>query len=369
MGRTHPPQRRGLERGNSDSGADAELYRRAARLGRQLSALRRQGRRTNSLLGFDAVWRTPKFRGDKNLLLGGWAAFSRGDPNLQRPQGSRTGWGFRADYPNDQVDCSSTLFELGQALDPALGFLPRPGVRRQIHQCRWQPRPARDGPWSWIRQYFVSGFYERVVNYRGQLESWRYQWSPAGIQFDSGEPFKIEWAPQYEFLPEPFRIAEGVVIPAGPYRFHQVEVDGHTSPHRPLQWVTENTFGSFYSGRLTQLQQELHWTLPDGRWRWTAAAEYDFARLREGTFIQRLWRLEATFAWNAYIVLSSFVQYDSESENLGMNTRLRWTFQPGNDLFVIWNRGWQRWTSSPRDLLLRPDSEMLAVKLRWTFRP
>ncbi len=40
-------------------------------------------------------------------------------------------------------------------------------------------------------------------------------------------------------------------------------------------------------------------------------------------------------------VLTSFIQYDTESQNSGTNTRLRSNYKPGNDLFVVWNRGWQ----------------------------
>jgi hypothetical protein len=48
--------------------------------------------------------------------------------------------------------------------------------------------------------------------------------------------------------------------------------------------------------------------------------------------------------------------------------RLRWTLKPGNDLFVVWNRGWQRLLLSRNDLNIVPDKDVLAIKLRWTFR-
>jgi hypothetical protein len=34
--------------------------------------------------------------------------------------------------------------------------------------------------------------------------------------------------------------------------------------------------------------------------------------------------------------LSTDTQYDSESDIVGISTRLRWTIQPGNDLFLVW---------------------------------
>jgi hypothetical protein len=96
-------------------------------------------------------------------------------------------------------------------------------------------------------------------------------------------------------------------------------------------------------------------------------AEQNYARLPQGNFVQRLWQPQFAFAWNTNIVRTSFVQYDTESENLETNTRLRWTIKPGRDLFVVWNRGWQRWRTRP-ELTLTPETETFAIKLRWTFR-
>ena len=52
----------------------------------------------------------------------------------------------------------------------------------------------------------------------------------------------------------------------------------------------------------------------------------------------------------------------------GTNTRLRWTIKPGKDLFIVWNRGWQRLILSPNETSIVPQSDVLAIKLRWTFR-
>jgi len=52
---------------------------------------------------------------------------------------------------------------------------------------------------------------------------------------------------------------------------------------------------------------------------------------------------------------------------MGTNARLRWTIKPGNDLFIVWNRGWQRIVTDPH-VSITPESDLIAVKLRWTFR-
>jgi hypothetical protein len=35
--------------------------------------------------------------------------------------------------------------------------------------------------------------------------------------------------------------------------------------------------------------------------------------------------------------LTSFIQYDDSSKQLGTNTRLRWTFHPLGELFLVYN--------------------------------
>ena len=112
----------------------------------------------------------------------------------------------------------------------------------------------------------------------------------------------------------------------------------------------------------------MKWTSPKGRVQLEADIENDFGRLPKGNFVQRLWQLQGAYAWSPNLVLSSFIQYDTESQNVGTNTRLRWTIKPGNDLFIVWNRGWQRLILSPNETSIVPQSDVVAVKLRWAFR-
>lgn len=323
-----------------------------------------EGVRRNSLVGFDAVWRTSTFRGNKNLLIGGWTALSAGDLS----PGRRNGYGFKIDYPNDLWDCKIIVNDFGVALNPALGFLPRPGVRMTEGGCEFSPRPSKSGPLRWVRQQAFESEFTYVTNHQGFTESWQYAVAPVKAEFESGERAGFEWEPQYEFLTEPFEISPGVLIPPGSYRFARWRVEGQTSEHRHWQAGSDTSFGSFYNGRLTQWENYVRWTSPEGRLQLGLAAENNFGHLPNGSFIQRLWQLQSGFALNPNVVLSSFIQYDTESQNVGSNTRLRWTVKPGNDVFLVWNRAWQRLLLSPRDLTLIPENELIALKIRWTFR-
>lgn len=319
---------------------------------------------TDRLIGFDAVYRSSTFLKNKNFFVGGWTARTDGDVG----PGQRQGWGFKIDYPNDLWDCYSSFNNYGDALDPALGFLPRPGTRQTETYCAWQPRPSKDGPFRWIRQEFLENQFRYITNLDGRVESWNYFFAPINVRMETGDRFEFNYYPHFEFLAAPFEISPGVVIPAGSYNFTRWRFEAQSSPHRRFQGGTLTWFGSFYDGDLLQQENYLRWTSPAAHWQVDLSAENDFAHLREGNFVQRLWQLKGGYAWNPNLLLTSFVQYDTESQNVGTNTRLRWTIRPGNDLFLVWNRGWQKLNLDPHELHLVPNSETFAVKLRWTFR-
>jgi hypothetical protein len=333
------------------------------RLGGILTNGSPDGVTANTLAGFDGVWRTSEFRGNKNLFIGAWTAAS-----LRNTPGDRTGYGFKIDYPNDRWDCFVSFNKYGESLDPALGFVPRPGVHRFDSACEFRPRPRKDGRFGWVRQQFMDHRFYRVTNYRGQVESQRFSWTPINVQMETGDQFAFSWTPWYEFLPVPFEIADGVTLPVGKYRFDRLEATFGSSPNRRVQFGNASKFGTFYNGTLYQQSNSLDYTSTRGAWQAGMNLEQNFGRLPQGNFVQRLWQLNTTYAFNTYISLTSFVQYDSVSHNIGNNTRLRWTLKPGNDIFVVWNRGWKRLLLSPDDLRLAPDTELLAIKLRWTLR-
>ncbi len=317
----------------------------------------------NTLVGADAVWQTSTLGGDKNFAVGGWAAWSRGDV----PPDRRYGWGVKVDYPNDLWDAFLIYREFGDGLDPALGFLPRPGTRWLMAGAAYQPRPD-GGMFDWVRQFYFE-FYPRIVwDLDGGTQSWRIFTAPFNAQTESGEHLEANYVPQYERLDEPFEVADGVVIPAGGYRFTRFRVEAQTSRHRPVRVGSTVWFGDFYTGTLTQWESFVTYASGGGHLQLSLSAENDFGDLPQGTFTQRLYQLRVVYAFTPDLILSSYAQYDSESRDVGLNTRLRWTLQPGNDLYLVWSRTLHRPLDPDGWDLLRTRDDHLALKLRWTFR-
>ncbi len=322
-----------------------------------------EGQRENSLGGFDWLWRTSTFKGNKNFSVGGWAAASRGDI----PAGHKYGWGFKVDYPNDLWDMYAAIKEFGSGLDPALGFLPRPGTRWYQAGISYRPRPQAE-KLGWVRQFFFEFYPRYIEDADGRAESWRVFTAPLNIQTQSGARIEANIMPSFERLDEGFEISKGVIIPAGDYSYTRFRVEGKTANYRAWRLGVSVWFGNFYSGTMTQVLGSATYTTPAGHLQLELNAERDIGNLPEGDFTLDLWRVNAVYAFTPDLILSSNIQYDSESRNLGANTRFRWTIRPGNDLFVVWNRGWRQPIDSAQFFSLHTIEDQITVKLRWTFR-
>jgi hypothetical protein len=318
----------------------------------------------NRLGGLDAVWQTASFAGDKNFAAGGWYARGAGD----LAPGDAGAYGFKVDYPNDLWDVAVSYKEFGEALDPKLGFLPRPGRRFVNGGAAFQPRPE-GGPFGWVRQFFFETEVQVVERVDGPTESWELFTAPFNVRTQSGEHLEANWIPQFERLFEPFEIATDVVIPPGDYRFTRYRVEAQSSEHRPWRVGSTVRFGEFFDGRLTQASAYAQYTTPAGHLSVEAETENDYGDLPEGEFTERLHVLRSTYSFNPDLWIAAFAQYDSISRNVGLNLRMRWTVQPGNDVYVVWSHDWVRPLDAPgEEAELEPVGDQLVVKARWTFR-
>lgn len=317
---------------------------------------------SNSLAGVDAVWQTSSFGGDKNLAFGIWGAHSFGEVGT----GSRSGWGVKAQYPNDLWDIEGSFKQFGDALEPALGFLPRPGTRQYTAYVAYQPRPSGSLS-AFVRQFFFEVNPVLVTDLHEQTQSFRTFLAPINFRSQAGDHYEANYAPQYERLTQPFEISPGVVIPPGSYTFHRFRVQVESSDARPLSVGATAWLGGFYDGHLTQLQGFVNWTEGSGHLQLALSLENDYGYMPEGNFTFRLWQLKSVYAFSPDLLLSTFLQYDSESRDLGLNARLRWTIHPGSDVFLVWNRGWKHPLDEVTTGFLVPEADQIIVKLRWTF--
>jgi hypothetical protein len=316
------------------------------------------GRSGSWLVGPDLTYRTSTFRGDKNFLVGGWG-LAAGRSDLRT--GDRSAAGVRVEYPNDLWDMSLSYKRIGDAFDPSLGFVPRPGVHMADVNVNWQPRPTRAiGPLH-VRQCFWENELSYVAGLSGGWQSYRYFMAPINCRLESGDRFEFNFVPSGERLAQPFEVASGVVIPAGAYHFDRFRLEAGTAVKRRLSGQATWWLGQFYDGRLDQYELTAAWK-PSALFIVELTGERDAGRLREGNFTTDLVGTRLRVNVSPDLQVNSFVQYDTDSRTVGTNTRLRWTFTPVGDLFVVYNHnertidpitGRRRWAFDSNELLIK----------------
>ena len=235
----------------------------------------------------------------------------------------------------------------------------RTGIRKTNLGAAFMPRPGRLG----IRQLVFELRPQYVTDLAGRTLDWVVNVSPLGLQTESGEGLQLEWNRRFERLDEPFEIQPGIEIPSGDYRYSAWTLGVETAERR--RWVAslEASRGGFYDGDLTRLEGEL--TLkPSPYVLVSLGGEWSRGTLPAGRFTAKVlaFRLELNFSPN--LGWSSLVQYDSDSRELGLQSRVRWRIRPGSDLFVVFNRGWLR----DEDGSYRRYFDRGSAKIQHTFR-
>lgn len=163
----------------------------------------------------------------KNFLISGWSLYSDNPGS-----GSHNAFGGSLGYPNDLWDVSLSAKPIGDAFQPALGFVPRSGVNIFHTGVDYSPRPRA----SWIRQLFFEFSQDYTYGLDGKLQRWRMFTAPFNARTESGEHLKSNWIPQYEALPDSFEVADGVWIPPGAYTFHRFRTEVFTANKCPWKF-------------------------------------------------------------------------------------------------------------------------------------
>jgi len=312
------------------------------------------GRSGSWLAGGDFTYATSHFRGDKNFLVGLWGLTMDRDGL----GGDRTARGFKIDYPNDLWDIALTYKRIGKDFDPSIGFVPRPAVQLYNLGVDNSTRIAR-GPLQRLEHELRLSV---ATDLAGRWESYRVFMAPINWRFRSGDRVEFNVNPTGERLVVPFEIADGVVIEPGAYRWRRYRLEVGTAQKRRLSSQVAWWFGGFYDGTLDQIEWEGAWN-PTPLVTLELSGEVNIGRLRAGDFTETLVGMRARMNLSPDLTIASYVQYDTTDPSIGLNTRLRWTFKPVADLFVVYNH-------NVRDMLNRwqLESNQLLIKLQYAFR-
>jgi hypothetical protein len=312
--------------------------------------------------GVDLRLTTSRFLGgSRNLDVSAYAARSVNEGR----SGRDWSYGFSARYPNDRFDAQLVFREVQANFDPVLGFVQRDDVRMLRIAASYNPRPKS---FLGIQQMFHDVFFTRFTRLdNGQVESWDLYVTPMDWHFNSGDNIHgiFDFNPTYERLFDPFEISPGVILEPGEYRFTRFRSNlFSTAAKRRLSGSLTLSWGNFWSGEAEQIQASLSYKLPP----WltlSLSSNQTFARLPEGDFTASILTSRIDYSASPRLSFFNLIQYDNRSRNLGWQSRVRWTLQPGSDLFFVFNQGW---IHEEGNLRFRARDRKLSAKFQYSIR-
>jgi hypothetical protein len=264
------------------------------------------------------------------------------------------------EYPNDPLRWRVDLRQIDETFRPGLGFVRRPGTRRLQAggEHRWYPDDI-----DLIRRIDVGTGYELTTTLDNEMESMEWEFAEIQIETPSGDDFYLTAQMMREVLFDDFEIADGVVLSPDDYQFNDLRLGFDTSSSRPVSFELSGRLGEFWDGERWGVETEIEWRASK-YFGLEVGGEFDDIDLPSGEFEVLLgyagFRVTPTprLSWNV------LAQWDSVSDEIGLNSRIRWIVAPGKDVFFVINRGYE----VEDDRSFRSLGSETIGKVGWTFR-
>ncbi len=258
-------------------------------------------------------------------------------------KGSAFSAGLEMGYLDNHFLVSPALYNIDKYFQAATGFIPRNGIINHPMVASWFFYP-RGRVGKWINtisagpdyEFTYDKFAKRVTDWRGQLNfSVKFQNS---AEF-SGSLLKREYTWLFsDFDPTNKYIPGTAVLPAGTAYHYTVNSLGFVTDSRKLfVCKAKLSGGTYFNGRIFSLRTDMSY-----RWQpyglFSLAINYTRIRLPVGFSKADFWlvgpKSEITFSTNLF--WTTFLQYNSQVNNMNINSRLQWRFKPLSDLFLVY---------------------------------
>ncbi|MEC7906741.1 MAG: DUF5916 domain-containing protein [Verrucomicrobiota bacterium] len=317
---------------------------------------------SSSTYGVDARFATSDFlRNAQNFAVNAYTLQSNSSTDSDNGQS----YGFSAHYPNDKYVGELVYRVIEDDFNPALGFVQRSNVKMYRAGVSYNPRPNN---FLGMQQMFHDIFYTEFENLEnGLVESREFHVTPLDWHFNSGDSVHAfgDYDRTYERLFAPFQISPGVILQPGEYSNNRYGFNFASARKRRATLSIRGSVGDFWSGTAEQVSTTFTYKLPP-KFNFSLAANQTFAYLPEGDFITRIFTANIDYSVSPFLSFTNLIQYDNRSRNLGWQSRMRWTSQPGRDLFLVFNQGWLQ--DPLGGFRFQAQDTKIATKFQYTFR-
>jgi hypothetical protein len=272
-----------------------------------------------------------KFLLFKNLNLRGYYA-KTWTPGLS---GNDAAFGARLTYANNWLNVYAGHGVTEQNFNAEMGFVTRTDDQPTIATFTFTPRPHMDG----VREVDIGAALFDDPNTADKL-IYR-EWFPnLAVLFNNGAVAST--TPQdvvYQVLTQPLHLYNNISIPIGTYRFASHQLAYTSAGNHRFTYSGSFRWGQYYTGTLTTGTVTAQYR-PNARLTLAINNTLNAFRLPQGNFDIELAGLQVSYAFSRFLSATTFIQVNTaDTKAVSANFRLRYTFRPDSDLYVIYNEG------------------------------
>lgn len=289
---------------------------------------------SNFVVGFDVKLATSTFRGDKNVSFNMYGLKSVTNNMMTRSGSPDRDLSFGAElvYPNDNLSFRLGHMQIQENFIAGIGFVPRPGVRQTYGDITLGYRPEQWG----IMQALSGGGLDHITDFSSVLLTREWYVMPLRLRFMSGDEFKYRLTSTYEYLSNPFNLYVDHTVIAGTYDFFWQTFSFQSAQKRRIWGSADYRFGQFFGGTRNEIKFKAGYQVMVPLFISGEMIRNDIT-LEESGFVANIYRLNLNILFSPDITLYSFLQYDSQSNKMGWQSRFQWILQPGREIFLVWN--------------------------------
>jgi len=260
-------------------------------------------------------------------------------------------------YSDLHWNWSFSVQDVGKSFNPEVGFVPRADFKRINPDLSYSFYPKskyinRHGP-----KIELEGFWNETLGTTDRDINLGYI-----VRFNSLAELEVTQRNRYVYLFSNFDPTRsgGAPLAAGTdYSYQNVLVEYRSNPRKKLNVGVIGEFGEYFTGSIQRITSQTGLRLG---YLANISMNFNYARIRlpepqrDADLILVGPRIDLTLTKDLF--WTTFVQYNSQIDNLNINTRIQWRYAPVSDFFLVYTDNY-----FPGDFL--PKQRSLVFKLNY----
>jgi hypothetical protein len=236
-------------------------------------------------------------------------------------------------YAGDRYGLQADHLLVEKNFSPEVGFTRRDNFRRSFATGRFSPRPRSIDA---VRQFRVEGSFEYILAADTGFVETRQSQLAFATEFESSDRLGVSVTDNYEFLTEPFEPGPGVTLPVGGYGFRDMEATYTGGAQRPLSGTVTVRLGEYFSGDIRTVGFSRGRVALTQQLSIEPTVSFNWVDTPQGSFRTDLLVSRVTYTFTPRMFFAGLIQYNSATDTVSNNLRLRWEYTPGSELFVVY---------------------------------